>query len=112
MCMLIITEIHVASYTLLAQYFNIVKIVNCLLNCDIYVYRLLVTFLVFISFAHALCSEFLTGLEFFVKVDGKVVTQPINVNEVMAALAGSTTSSGEAFSLVVPTNDTGRLHVT
>ena len=112
MCMLIITEIYIASYTLLAQYFNTVKIINCLFNCDVYVYRLTVNFLVFTSIAHALCSNFLTGLEFFVKVDGKVVTQPINVNEVMAALAGSTTSSGETFSFVVPTNDTGRSHVT
>ena len=106
--MLIVTEILVASYTLLAQYCNIVKIVNRLLNCDVYVYLVLAIFFIFIGIVFALCSNFLTGLEFFVEVDGNVVTQPINVNEVVTALAGSTTSSGEAFSVVVPTNDTGR----
>ena len=53
------------------------------------------------------CSQFLQGLDFFIEIDGKVVTQPINANEMANELQGKTTSTGEAFQVSVPTADTG-----
>ena len=50
--------------------------------------------------------EKLQGLSFFIESDGKVVTQPIPVAEVVSKLEGEKTSSGEKF-LVVPETDTG-----
>ena len=52
------------------------------------------------------CSEFQKELEFFIEIDGKVVTQPVNPTEVATALVGVTTSTGEPFS-VVTTAETG-----
>ena len=52
------------------------------------------------------CSEFQKELEFFIEIDGKVVTQPINPTEVATALQGVTTSTGKPFS-VITTAETG-----